>query len=164
MDLTRQGQVESDEKALEAYRRGRFHGSARVSLDNLTFEEGFSHLMDDGRNIHRLKWILKLQGCLRISPQYHVPVLIDAADWGRVVTMCESRNEFLPELAMTQSMKLRAQRHESIIAAARETLSGERRWWVVDVYVDDPSTLLPASPTRVTLFIGTRSSPRCMYW
>ncbi|KAL7649085.1 hypothetical protein ACMYSQ_012529 [Aspergillus niger] len=38
-------------------------------------------------------------------------------------------------------MSLRALGHENFIAAARKKLYGENRWWVVDVYVEDPSKL-----------------------
>ncbi|KAH8434449.1 uncharacterized protein LDX57_012096 [Aspergillus melleus] len=94
--------------------------------------------MDDGRNTVRLERILELQGCLRINRDYHVPVLVDAADWGRSIKMHDSEDELLPELAVPLNMSLRAQGHESIVAAARKMLSGPSRWWVVDVYVEDP--------------------------
>ncbi|KAH8430169.1 uncharacterized protein LDX57_007839 [Aspergillus melleus] len=145
MYLTRQAQVESKEKALEAYRKERFRGSARVRLDCLGFEKGFSRLMDDGRNTVRLERILELQGCLRINRDYHVPVLVDAADWGRTIKMHDSEDELLPELAVPLNMLLRAQGYESIVAAARKMLSGPSRWWVVDVYVEDPGKFPPAS-------------------
>ncbi|GIJ92766.1 hypothetical protein Asppvi_002044, partial [Aspergillus pseudoviridinutans] len=89
MQSSRQARIESEEKALETYRKQRYHGSARVRLDCLTFEKGFSHLMDDGSNAMRLERILELQGCLRINRDYHVPVLVDAADWGHRISLCQ---------------------------------------------------------------------------
>jgi hypothetical protein len=139
MQSSRQARIESEEKALEAYREQRYHGSARVRLDCLTFEKGFGHLMDDGNNALRLERILELQGCLRINRDYHVPVLVDAADWGRRITLCQTDSEPFPELVVPLDMSLRAQDHENIITAARKKLYGENRWWAVDVYVEDRS-------------------------
>lgn len=83
MQSSHQACIKLEEKALEAYHEQRYHGSARVRLDCLTFEKGFGYLMDDSSNALRLEQILKLQGCLCINQDYHVLVLVDAADWGR---------------------------------------------------------------------------------
>jgi hypothetical protein len=157
MRSSRQARIESEEKALEAYRGERYHGSARVRLDCLTFEQGFSHLMDDGSNAMRLERILEVQGCLRINRDYHVPVIVDAADWGHRITMHQADNEPFPELMVPLDMSLRAQGHENIITAARKKLYGENRWWVVDVYVEDHSECL-LSPS----FLSFLSSPAVM--
>ncbi|KAF9890701.1 hypothetical protein FE257_005567 [Aspergillus nanangensis] len=101
MYLTRQDQVESKEKALEAYRKGRFHGSARI---------------------------LELQGCLRISLQYHVPVLIDAADWDRRIKIHDSPNKLLPELAMAPNQPpTEPSLHAHLVRSLQEHFSNERQ-------------------------------------
>jgi hypothetical protein len=93
--------------------------------------------MNDGRNSIRLERILEIQGCLRINRDYHVPVLINAADWGHRIRFSETANERLPELVVPLDTVLRAMNHESLISAARKWLSPQNRWWVVDVYVED---------------------------
>ncbi|OJZ79789.1 hypothetical protein ASPFODRAFT_148620 [Aspergillus luchuensis CBS 106.47] len=139
MRPTHQARIESEEKALEAYRQERYQGSARVRLDCLTFENGFGRLMDDGRNALRLEQILEIQGCLRINREYHVPVLVRATDWGSHIRLLPGEAEPFPELIVPLNMSLRALGHENVIAAARKKLYGENRWWVVDVYVEDPN-------------------------
>ncbi|GKZ98523.1 hypothetical protein AnigIFM59636_003513 [Aspergillus niger] len=139
MRPTHQARIESEEKALEAYRQERYQGSARVRLDCLTFENGFGRLMDDGRNALRLEQILEIQGCLRINRDYHVPVLVRATDWGSHIRLLPGEAEPFPELIVPLNMSLRALGHENVIAAARKKLYGENRWWVVDVYVEDPN-------------------------
>lgn len=137
MPSAHQDRVQSDEKALEAYRQERYQGSARVRLDCLTFDRGFGHLIDDGRNAMRLEQILEIQGCLRINRDYHVPVLVPAADWGSHIRLLPCETEPFPELTVPLHTSLRALDHENLIAAARKILYGENRWWVVDVYVED---------------------------
>ncbi|RDH26202.1 hypothetical protein BDQ94DRAFT_43141 [Aspergillus welwitschiae] len=141
MRPTHQARIESAEKALEAYRQERYQGSARVRLDCLKFENGFGRLMDDGRNALRLEQILEIQGCLRINREYHVPVLVQATDWGSHIRLLPCDTEPFPELIVPLNTSLRALGHGNVIAAARKKLYGENRWWVVDVYVEDPSKL-----------------------
>ncbi|OJZ80417.1 hypothetical protein ASPFODRAFT_174569 [Aspergillus luchuensis CBS 106.47] len=147
MRPTHQARIETEEKALEAYRQERYQGSARVRLDCLTFENGFGRLMDDGRNALRMEQILEIQGCLRINREYHVPVLVQATDWGSHIRLLPCDTEPFPELIVPLNMSLRALGHENVIAAARKRLYGENRWWVVDVYVEDPNE----QPQRQTL-------------
>ncbi|KAL3263140.1 hypothetical protein ABHI18_002071, partial [Aspergillus niger] len=147
MRPTHQARIESAEKTLEAYRQESYQGSARVRLDCLTFENGFGRLMDDGRNALRLEQILEIQGCLRINRDYHVPVLVRATDWGSHIRLLPGDTEPFPELVVPLNMSLRALGHENVIAAARKKLYGENRWWVVDVYVEDPNE----QPQRQTL-------------
>lgn len=125
------------ERALTDYGKVHFKGSARVWLDCLTFEESFGRQMDDSQNILRLQRILKIQGCLRLSREYHVPVLVDAAHWGNPLSLHHDDGEHLPQLLVPMDYPLRAQDHENLIAAARSNLSGQNRWWVVDIFVTE---------------------------
>lgn len=137
MQSSFQSRMEREEQLLEAYREERFQGSARVRLDCISFDHGFGHLMNDGRNAIRLERILELQGCLRINRDYHVPVLVRAADWGHRIRFSETSSGHLPELVVPLDTALHAMTHESLISAARKWLSPQNRWWVVDVYVED---------------------------
>ena len=135
-----QARINSEERQLEAYREERYRGSARVHLNCLAFDNGFDHQMDNGRNAIRLEHILEIQGCLRLHRDYHVPVLVDAADWGHRVQFLGGETEPFPDLHVPVGTCLRAQSHESIIAAARKKLGQlgpGNQWWVVDVYVED---------------------------
>ena len=137
MQSSFQCRIEREEQSLEAYREERCKGSARVRLDCLSFDNGFSHLINDGRNSIRLERVLEIQGCLRVNRDYHVPVLVNAADWGHRIRFSETENGRLPELVVPLDTVLRAMNHESLISAARKWLSPQNHWWVVDVYVED---------------------------
>lgn len=137
MQSSFQCRIEREEQALEGYREERCKGSARVRLDCLSFDNGFSHLINDGRNSIRLERVLEIQGCLRVNRDYHVPVLVNAADWGHRIRFSETGNGRFPELVVPLDTVLRAMNHESLISAARKWLSPQNRWWVVDVYVED---------------------------
>ncbi|KAG2026558.1 hypothetical protein GB937_001339 [Aspergillus fischeri] len=118
MQSSFQSRVEQEEQSLEAYREERYQGSARVRLDCLSFDKGFSHLMNDGRNSIRLERILEIQGCLRINRDYHVPVL-------------GSPYSILRDGEWTLAGAGRP------VGYPRKWLSPQNRWWVVDVYVED---------------------------
>lgn len=131
-----QARVESKERALAEYRKVHFKGSARVHLDSLTFETTFGRQMDDCQNILRLKRILDIQGCLQLNSEFHVPVLVHASDWGRLMLHHDS-GESLPELIVPLNYSLHAQDHESLIATARSKLTAQHRWWVVDIFITE---------------------------
>lgn len=76
MQSSFQSRIEREEQSLEAYREECYKGSARIQLNCLLFDNGFSHLINDGRNSIRLEHVLEIQGCLRVNRDYHVPVLI----------------------------------------------------------------------------------------
>ena len=135
-----QARIHSEEREFEAYREQRYRGSARVHLSSLAFDNDFDHRIDDGRNAIRLERILEIQGCLRLHRDYHVPVLVDVADLGHRVQFFQGEIEPFPDLHVPVGTCLRAQSHESIIAAARKKLGQlgpGHQWWVVDVYVED---------------------------
>jgi hypothetical protein len=133
--------AENRERADFKYRDLCSKGPAVVRLSDLSFDGGFNLLLDDGQNTTRLEHILKGQGCLRLNKQYHVPVLIDSADWDSKATLGESAlasSLQLPELQVMDGYSLHALDHGSLITAARakfERMQIEDPWWVVDIYV-----------------------------
>ncbi|KAF7589427.1 hypothetical protein BBP40_004297 [Aspergillus hancockii] len=82
---------------------------------------------------------MELQGCLRLHNEYHVRVLINAADWGHRVTLRPGEEGSFPELCMPLDYTLAALDHENLIKAARAQLHGPNQWWVVDVFVETPA-------------------------
>lgn len=129
-----QRRIEAAEQALAACREEQFQGSARVRLDCLTFAADVQEKMDDGRNALRLEQIMDLQGCLRLSREYHVRVHVDAADWGRQVTLRPQDGQ-LPELIVPLGYSLVGHNHRAVIEAARHRLAPCNRWWVVEIYL-----------------------------
>jgi hypothetical protein len=68
----RQIQIERQETALEAERRIKFTGTARIKLEYLDF-------LSNGprENVERLKSCFQREGCYRLERQYHVPAVIN---------------------------------------------------------------------------------------
>jgi hypothetical protein len=77
----KQRDIESDEYKIFTYQNSCFKCSALVQLSDLSIGCNASRLIDDQQNVVRLKRILRLQGCYRLSNIFYVPVVIDVADW-----------------------------------------------------------------------------------
>lgn len=141
---TKQREIKSDEYKLFTYQESCFKCVALIQLSDLSIECDASRLIDDQQNIVRLKRTLRSQGCYRLSNAFHIPVVIDVADW-------DARRVWLQPsmLGPAQSLRLRQLRksldytllaldQESLIAAARarfRELGEENPWWIVDIYV-----------------------------
>jgi hypothetical protein len=140
-----QNDVELEERKCFDYRDSCFKGHFLVHLCDLDFGQSRNRLINDEDNISRLTNILKIQGCLRLSRQFHVPVVVDAADWGSKVipqdpTLVTGLR--MNQLETSLDYSLFALDHESVIAAARDRfkeLEIEDPWWVADVYVIEAS-------------------------
>ena len=141
---SKQREIESDEYKLFTYQKSCFKGVALVQLSDLSVGRHASRLIDGQQNVVRLKRTLRSQGCYRLSKAFHVPVVIDVADWdGRRVwlqpsTLGPAQSLHLPQLHKSPDYTLLALDQESLITAARERfqeLGEENPWWIVDVYV-----------------------------
>lgn len=135
-----QFRVDEDEKDLFAYSEELFRGSARVELSRLAVGTERSWQMNDPCYLERLNRILEIQGCLRRSREYHIPVLISTSDWEHRVRLRNSQatGESLPFLDVDFGCSLQVLSHENLISAARIALKDEdpeNQWWVVDIYV-----------------------------
>ena len=137
MQSSYQARVEANERALASYREAQFRGSARVRLDCLDVEDSFQIRMDNQQNVPRLEQIMELQGCLRLSPKYHVNVQIDAGTWERQMTLRRAEDGQFPELIVPLGYRLVVEDHWNLIQAARRRLAPLNQWWVVDIYVNN---------------------------
>lgn len=133
-----QTQVEKAERDLYVYRTSRFVRAARVDLSHISFESSFSRQIDDGENIRRLERIIEIQGFIRLRHDNHVPVLVSAFDWQHRMRLRDP-TESLPWLEVEANCCLHAQDHENLIEVARRKLGLGNQWWVVDVYVTEPT-------------------------
>ncbi|OGE47369.1 hypothetical protein PENARI_c047G03883 [Penicillium arizonense] len=133
--------VEQVERKQFDYRDSCFKGPFLVHLCDLDFGQSENRLIEDGNNVTRLTQILNIQGCLRLSREFHVPVVIDAADWLTKVNSREPtlvRGLRMDQLEIRSDYTLPALDHENVIIAARKMfkeLQIEDPWWVADVYV-----------------------------
>lgn len=131
-----QDYVDEIEHKLFDSRRRCLKATARVDISRLVFDQSFKKQMDNHDNIERFRRIMSIQGCQRFMHDCHIPVLVPAADWGSRVRLrhCDG---LLDWLDVDIDYHLRAQDHETMIAAARTKLSPINQWWIVDVYVFD---------------------------
>jgi hypothetical protein len=172
----KQREIESDEYKLFTYQKTCFKCVALVQLSDLSIGCDAGRLIDDQQNVVRLKRTLRSQGCYRLSNAFHVPVVIDVADWdaGRVwlqqSTLGPAQSLRLRQLRKSPDYTLLALDQESLITAARarfRELGEENPWWIVDVYVTasgpltakrKPNWTWLLTQLKATLNLSTRSS------
>ncbi|KAL6714243.1 hypothetical protein ACLMJK_007666 [Lecanora helva] len=124
-------------------RRSRLRGTAKIALDSLRFPEDPEEGFCDPKNIKRLIQIFKLEGCLRLSPEHHIPALIDNDTLIQSLEQFEIPAENLfsaptpPELSLPPGTTLTCLHGRHRIAAAHKFLLAGDRWWTVDLYIDE---------------------------
>lgn len=145
--LSKENQLDTEkaERKQFDYRNSCFKGPFLVHLCDLDFGQSKNRLIEGGDNVIRLTQILNIQGCLRLSREFHVPVVVDAADWLTNVTLQEPtlvRGLRMGQIEVGPDYTLSALDHENVISAAREMfkeLQIEDPWWVADIYVTGAS-------------------------
>jgi len=118
-------------------KQSHFRGSAKVSLNNLQFDELTRRL--ESKNVARLVRIFQYEGCLRLEREHHVPVIIDEV---QLSYMCQ-QSGVEPGSLLTdalvilncENITLRCLHGQHRIAAAKEFLEPGDKWWIVDIYV-----------------------------
>ena len=117
-------------------------GKAKVALLDLVFDTSEVNAARplDHRNVARLVKVFQLEGCLRLEPEHHIPALIQKS------TLDDSLHalDLNPALLTTYGEPFRLTVDKPLLclhgrhrlAAAKEHLSPEDKWWVVDLYLD----------------------------
>ncbi|KAJ5369966.1 uncharacterized protein N7496_006058, partial [Penicillium cataractarum] len=142
-ETSKQADIEFKEREIADYQNSCFQGSAVVRLSDLSTGQGWWNLTNDGQNVARMTKILNIQGCLRLSREYHVPVVVDYQDWYSQVYFEEPTlvsGLGLPQLRTSRDYSFFALDHKSLITAAREKfkrMGVDEPWWVIDIYVAD---------------------------
>lgn len=165
-ETSKQANIEFKEREIADYQNSCFQGSAVVRLSDLSTGHGWWNLSNDGQNVARMTKILNIQGCLRLSRQYHVPVVVDYHDWHSQVFLEEPTlvsGLGLPQLGTRREYSFVALDHRSLIIAAREKfkrLGVEEPWWVIDIYVAGTSKCIGSDGIYYQAGIITSSSRR----
>ena len=119
-------------------KRAHFLGSAKLFLELLHFEEAPEFL--NQKNIKRLEKIFELEGCLRLDPEHHIPVIIDLETLTQSLDQSDVRRGELftsttpPELLLPRRYRVNCLHGRHRVAAARNFLFASDRWWTVDLY------------------------------
>ena len=117
-----------------------FKGSAKIDLEHLQFAKFDASEFLNPKNVARLKRIFELEGCLRLDPEHHIPVIIDLDILERSLAQSRIRRGDLfdsripPELTLPPDCVVICLHGRHRIAAARECLLADDRWWTVDIY------------------------------
>ena len=121
-----------------------YRGVARVHLDDLEFQQplGSDPIKSDPRRVEYLKRRFQKEGCDRLPVLRHIPVIIDQQSLDAAMRdSCVSAQRLLkaaspyPYLAFPKGFQLRYIHGLHRIEAGREILSGNERWWTVDLYL-----------------------------
>ncbi len=119
-----------------------FIGSAKIHLKHFDFGVHSTSLTLDTKNIDRLIQVFKLEGCLRLDLEHHIPAIISNQ------TLQESlarsavdgtelhRQQSPPTLLFPEDTYLPCLHGKHRIAAAKTLLLPGNTWWTVDLYLD----------------------------
>ncbi|KAJ5216830.1 hypothetical protein N7468_009838 [Penicillium chermesinum] len=156
-----QESVESSERRLQSFKNICCKGSAVVRLSDLSAGKAAWRLAEGPDNSDRIARILRVQGCQRLSKHAHVPILIHPLHWGSHVFLQQPSltDLALPQLGVSPGYTLVPLNRKSLIVAAERyfrELGTQDPWWIVDIYLAEPSRL----PTRHTARTGVDERPQ----
>lgn len=138
-----QSGVQDQIAKLEAERRIKLRGAARIRLESLHFQSNEPG-QADRKNVERLKSCFQSEGCDRQNPRYHVPAIIDQQQLDFIIQSSGTSHEALlsnpqtgrPELNLPADFQLQCLHGRHRVQAGREFfLSPKDRWWTVDLYL-----------------------------
>jgi len=147
----RQARVREEEVRLEAEKRLKFKGTARIRLEQLHFPWTDAKELNE-KNLGRLKAIFQQDGCRRLEMQHHIPAIIDDGRLdAAIITAGVSPRTLLspptpdgyPELVFPNGEILECLHGRHRIQAGKEFLPLRDKWWTVYLYLTGISGLSP---------------------
>jgi hypothetical protein len=142
-----------------------FKGTARVGLQYLDFDS-HTELNVSESNTKRLVRVFENEGCLRLDPEHHVPVLVPRNVLDAALVSSNLTQEALhdpvnfPTLTFAPGTALRVLHGRHRLRAASKFLSvAAGKWWTADLYSDGESPAMSTSEKPLTRTL--RASPGC---
>lgn len=137
----RQTRSQEEEVRLEAEKRVKYQGTARIRLEWLHFRWNEPRELDV-KNVERLKSNFR-KDCRRLDIHNHIPALInqqhlDAAIQASRIsagTLLSNPLDGYPELVFPAGYQLECLHGRHRIQAGKEVLSCGDKWWTVDLYL-----------------------------
>ena len=135
--------MDADEQIRFAEKQSCFRGSAKIHLKHLKCEnvaKEDQRLFLDPKNVARLVQIYKLEGCLRLDIEHHVPAIIKESELQKSLSISNVDGVDLlkrgspPELEFSDDVTLICLHGRHRLEAAKEFLLPGDRWWIVDLY------------------------------
>ncbi len=162
----------SNEEDVESVKNQAFCGSAKLWIRQFRPEDPITNPRQyDPKNVSRLARIFELEGCLRLHPDHHVPVIVSRQRLNNALRLDESSIEALRSAKEPSLLSL----HESVsylhgahrLEAGNRFLHPDDRWWVADLYLEEreksssllcfPRCLIVPSPRRAYQAYNTGS-------
>jgi hypothetical protein len=138
--------AESQESQRQKSRFDNLLGTARIRLDNLSFD-----YKPDDENVQLLRKKFKDPGCLRLDPNNHIPAIIPKAILQHAIQASRTSstalksppNGYPAELIFPSDYAVRCLHGCDRIEAAKGLLFGSDRWWTVDIYSEGSVSVSP---------------------
>lgn len=128
---------------IAAERSRAYRGAAKVQIRHVLFEDNnqLGARPVDPKNVARLLKIYELEGCFRLEPEHHVPVLISSEalsaalraaqlEAGSLMTCGEPPSLDLPYFPIVGLHGIHR------LKAANQHLDPDDKWWVVNFYLN----------------------------
>lgn len=139
----RQSKVDTWERKITNDRNSNYRGTACVDLEVLEFSSGFVR-GENEKIVESLKAKFREEGCFRLEPRNHVPVIIELSDFLSILelselnpdSLIENPREIPPRLEFPPGFRLSCLHGRQRVEAAKAVLRkpGDR-WWTVDLYI-----------------------------
>ncbi|EKG09281.1 hypothetical protein MPH_13700, partial [Macrophomina phaseolina MS6] len=131
------------DERIDAERRLKYKGSARISLENLSFS---CHDADklDSKFVHDLKERFESDQCFRLEVRNHIPATIDQTVLNGALQLSSISADALqnsglngyPRLTLPDGCRLVCLDGRHRLQAASEFFKfSDDRWWTVDLYL-----------------------------
>ena len=136
----RQTRAREEEVRLEAEKRLKFKGTARIRLEQLHFPWNDAKEINE-KNVDQLKKIFQKHGCRKVEMRHRVPALIDldaaiaAAGISPRTLVSPPSADAYPELVFPNDHPLDCLHGRHRIQAGKEFLSARDKWWTADLYL-----------------------------
>ena len=117
-----------------------FCGCAKIPLRSLRPEDLLTNPRQlDPKNITRLLNVFRLEGCLRLEPEHHVPAIVNPQALDDALRSHNLGRASLKTLEEPVSIDFRVAitylHGAHRLEAASQFLQGEDKWWIVDLYL-----------------------------
>jgi len=134
----RRNRAQEEDIRLDAEKRVKYKGTARIKLKWLHFQWDEPRELDT-KNVERLKSTFS-KDCRRLDIHNHVPAVINQKDLDTALNESGISAENLlgnsyPELVFPADYRLECLHGRHRIQAGKEVLRREDKWWTVDLYL-----------------------------
>lgn len=132
----------SREESLELAKNQAFRGAVKLWIRQFSPESPLTNPRQfDPRNLSRLIQIFKLEGCLRLPSEHHVPVLVRRQHLDDALRTDQISVNALRSAQEPQFLSLRSGvtylQGAHRLEAGRNFLHPDDRWWVADLYLEE---------------------------